>query len=94
MSSFISQGSGNVATIVANNVMMNVGGAQLITSIGIFAIIQNFVFMPAVLILGNTIGPLGCWIAYALADLLSGIISRVYMLREIAKLKSVNEVII
>lgn len=209
MSSFISQGSGNVAAIVANNVMMNVGGEQLITSIGIFAIIQNFVFMPitgitqsmqpilgfnygkgrldkvkeivettlksvfnvtllntiivliftrqiasffvkensdilsyaipnirlgilfacigaqqwvggtvfrslgmaknayffsvlrmilifmpAVLILGNTIGPLGCWIAYALADLLSGMISRVYMLREIAKLKSVNEVII
>lgn len=200
-SSFISQGAGNVATIVANNVMMNVGGENLITAIGIFAILQNFVFMPisgitqsmqpiigynygegrfdkvketveltlkyvfnvalinsifvivftwqlsgifikgnneilnyavpyirlglvfacfgaqqwvggtvfrslgmankaylfsilrmiiifmpSMIILGNLIGPLGCWISYALADLLSGLISRKYIMRTINKL--------
>ena len=202
MSSFISQGAGNIATIVANNVMMNVGGEKLITSIGIFAIIQNFVFMPisgitqsmqpiigynygegrtdkiietvqltlryvffvalinsiivllftepivglfikenseilsysvpyirlaiifacfgaqqwvggtvfrslgmakraylfsvlrmiiifmpSMIILGNIIGELGCWISYTLADLLSGIISRRYILKFIGDLK-------
>ena len=201
MSSFISQASGNIATIVANNVMMNIGGQQLITSIGIFAIIQNFVFMPimgitqsmqpilgfnygkgrmdkvletvhltlksvfkvslintiivllftwqitslfvpnnseilayavpnirlailfacigsqqwvggtvfrslgmskkayffsvlrmilifmpSVIILGSLLGSIGCWIAYALADLLSGLISRIYIYKELEKI--------
>lgn len=202
ISSFISQGAGNVATIVANNVMVQVGGERLITSIGIFAIIQNFVFMPisgitqsmqpiigynygrgnlekiketvkltlkyvfivalvnsiivmlftapivrlfikgdsevlaysvpyirlgiifacfgaqqwvggtvfrslgmakrayffavlrmiiifmpSMIILGNTIGELGCWISYTLADLLSGLVSKRYILRFLNKLE-------
>lgn len=195
-------GAGNVATIVANNVMVQVGGERLITSIGIFAIIQNFVFMPisgitqsmqpiigynygrcnlekiketvkltlkyvfivalvnsiivmlftapivrlfikgdsevftysvpyirlgiifacfgaqqwvggtvfrslgmakkayffavlrmiiifmpSMIILGNTIGELGCWISYTLADLLSGLVSKRYILRFLNKLE-------
>ena len=202
ISSFISQGAGNVATIVANNVMVQVGGERLITSIGIFAIIQNLVFMPisgitqsmqpiigynygrgnlekiketvkltlkyvfivalvnsiivmlftapivrlfikgdsevlaysvpyirlgiifacfgaqqwvggtvfrslgmakrayffavlrmiiifmpSMIILGNTIGELGCWISYTLADLLSGLVSKRYILRFLNKLE-------
>ena len=202
ISSFISQGAGNVATIVANNVMVQVGGERLITSIGVFAIIQNFVFMPisgitqsmqpiigynygrgnlekiketvkltlkyvfivalvnsiivmlftapivrlfikgdsevlaysvpyirlgiifacfgaqqwvggtvfrslgmakrayffavlrmiiifmpSMIILGNTIGELGCWISYTLADLLSGLVSKRYILRFLNKLE-------
>ncbi|SHJ08480.1 putative efflux protein, MATE family [Clostridium cavendishii DSM 21758] len=46
LSSFISQGAGNIAILIANRVMINIGGAKLITAIGLFGMIQNLVFMP------------------------------------------------
>lgn len=46
LSSFISQGAGNLGTVIANRVMINVGGTELITAIGIFGMVQSLIFMP------------------------------------------------
>lgn len=46
MSSFISQGASNLGILIANKVMINVGGSELITAIGIFGMVQSLVFMP------------------------------------------------
>ncbi|TGY41832.1 MATE family efflux transporter [Clostridium sartagoforme] len=44
------------------------------------------IFIPSIIILGNILGPMGCWLSYAFADLISGIVSRKYLIKSINKL--------
>lgn len=44
------------------------------------------IFIPSIIILGNILGPIGCWLSYAFTDLLSSIISRRYLIKSIHKL--------
>ena len=51
------------------------------------------IFIPCISILGNLLGPIGCWLSYAFADLLSGIISRRYLIKSIKKLDVSNIIV-
>ena len=48
---------------------------------------QIIIFVPNMIILSNIFGALGCWISYAFADLLSGLISIKYINNFLKKLK-------
>ncbi|MGL5085489.1 MAG: MATE family efflux transporter, partial [Clostridium sp.] len=55
----------------------------------LFSILRMIIiFTPLIIILGYTLGPIGCWLSYAFADLISGIISKRYLLKYVDKLKS------
>lgn len=46
---------------------------------------QIVIFVPAMIILSQILGELGCWLAFPTADLLSGVISREFIVRYINK---------
>lgn len=53
-----------------------------------FSILRMIIiFTPLIIILGYTLGPIGYWISYAFSDLVSGIVSKRYLLKCVSRLK-------